>query len=68
MDRVLLAEGAVLFHLQAVRSVLLVLDRVVVSLLALIASQCNFDAHILAAPPYRCMQALCLYYCLPAGQ
>ena len=57
MDRVLSAEGAVLVHLQTIRIVLLVLDRVVVSLLALVASQSDFNAHILTAPPYSCMQA-----------
>ena len=31
VDRVLSAEGAVLFHLQTIRVVLLVLDRIVVS-------------------------------------
>ena len=57
MDRVLSAEGAVLVHLQTIRIVLLILDRVVVSLLALVASQSDFNAHILTAPPYSCMQA-----------
>ena len=45
MERVLLAEGAVLVEFQLVRSVLLVLHRIVVSLLALIASQSDFYAH-----------------------
>ena len=45
VDRVFAAEGAVLLHLQAVRVVLLVLDRIVVSLLALVASQSDLNAH-----------------------
>ena len=45
VDRVLSAEGAVLLHLQTVRVVLLVLDRVVVSLLALVAAQGDLYAH-----------------------
>ena len=51
MERVLLAEGAVLVEFQLVRSVLLVLHGVVVSLLALVASQSDLHAH-LTAPPY----------------
>ena len=39
---VLSAEGAILATLQTVRSVLLVLDRVVVPLLAFFASECDF--------------------------
>ena len=51
MDGVLLAEGAVLVQLELVRGVLLVLHRVVVSLLALVASERDLNAH-LTAPPY----------------
>ena len=51
VERVLSAEGAILVQFQLVRSVLLVLHRIVVSLLALVASQCDFHAH-LTAPPY----------------
>jgi hypothetical protein len=51
MGRVLLAEGAILVQLKLVRGVLLVLHRIVVSLLALVASQSDFNAH-LTAPPY----------------
>ena len=50
VDSVLLAESAVLLHLETVRVVLLVLHRVVVSLLALGTSQSDFHAH-LSAPP-----------------
>jgi hypothetical protein len=39
---VLSAEGAIFAALQTVRSILLVLDRVVVPLLAFIASECDF--------------------------
>ena len=42
---VLLAESAILLHLETVRVVLLVLHGVVVSLLALGASQSDFNAH-----------------------
>ena len=45
------AEGAILVHFKTVRVVLLVLHRVVVSLLALIASQSDLHSH-LTAPPY----------------
>ena len=45
VDRVLPAEGAVLFHLQTIRVIFLVLDRVVVSLLALVAAQGDLYAH-----------------------
>lgn len=51
---VLSAEGAIFAALQTVRSVLLVLDRVVVPLLAFFASECDFTlapAAILSAPP-----------------
>jgi hypothetical protein len=41
---VLSAEGAIFAALQTVRSVFLVLDRVVVPLLAFIASECNFNS------------------------
>ncbi|MPM23025.1 hypothetical protein SDC9_69487 [bioreactor metagenome] len=51
MERVLLAEGAILVHFHLVRGVLLVLHGVVVSLLALVASHGHFHAH-LTAPPY----------------
>jgi hypothetical protein len=42
---VLLTESAVLVHLKPVRIILLVLHRVVVSLFALCAGQCNFNSH-----------------------
>ena len=45
VDSVLLAESAILLHLETIRVVLLVLHRVVVSLLALGASQSDFNAH-----------------------
>ena len=45
VDGMLPAERAVLLHLQTIRVVLLVLDRVVVSLLALIAAQRDLNAH-----------------------
>ena len=51
MERVLAAEGTILVEFQLVRGVLLVLHGIVVSLLALVASQCDFHAH-LTAPPY----------------
>mgnify|MGYP006969193534 FL=1 len=51
MDGVLLAEGAILVQLKLVRGVLLVLHGIVVSLLALVASQSDFHSH-LTAPPY----------------
>ena len=51
VERVLLAEGAILVQFQLVRRVLLVLHGIVVSLLALVASQSDFHAH-LTAPPY----------------
>jgi hypothetical protein len=41
---VLSAEGAILATLQTVRSVLLVLNRVVVPLLAFFASECDFNS------------------------
>ena len=46
MDGVLLAESAILLHLETIRVILLVLHGVVVSLLALRASQSDFDAHV----------------------
>ena len=45
MNRVFLAESAILLHLKTVRVILLVLHGVVVSLLALAASECDFHAH-----------------------
>ena len=45
MDGVLSAEGAILVQLKLVRGILLVLHRVVVSLLALVASQSDLHAH-----------------------
>ena len=45
VERVLLAEPAILVELELVRGILLVLHRIVVSLLALIASQRHFYAH-----------------------
>ena len=45
MNGMLSAEPAILLHFQAVRVVLLVLHGVVVSLLALRASQSDFHAH-----------------------
>ena len=45
VDSVLLAESAILLHFETVRVVLLVFHAVVVSLLALGASQCDFHAH-----------------------
>ena len=55
MDSVLLAESAILLHFETVGVVLLVFHGVVVSLLALRASQCDFHAH------YRHL----LNHCLP---
>ena len=45
MNRMLSAEPAILLHFQTVRVILLVLHGVVVSLLALGTSQCDFHAH-----------------------
>jgi hypothetical protein len=42
---VLAAEAAILIELEPVRVVLLVLERIVVSLLALGARQCNLNPH-----------------------
>ena len=46
VNRVLLAESAVLLHFETVRVILLVFHRIVVSLLALRTSQSDFNAHI----------------------
>jgi hypothetical protein len=46
VNGVLSAKSAVLLHFETVGVILLVLHGVVVSLLALGASQCNFNAHI----------------------
>ena len=51
MQRMLLAETAILVHLKTIGIILLVLHRVVVSLLALRAGERYSNAH-LAAPPY----------------
>jgi hypothetical protein len=51
MQRMLLAETAILVHLKTIGIILLVLHRVVVSLLALCAGERYSNAH-LAAPPY----------------
>lgn len=59
MNGVLSAESAVLLHFETIGVVLLVLHGVVVSLLALIASQSHFNAHFgtsLKLPP--CITAL----------
>ena len=45
-----LAESAILIHLQPVGVVLLVFHRVVVSLLAFVASERDLDSHC-SAPP-----------------
>ena len=45
MQGVLTAETAVLVHLETIGIVLLVLFRLVVSLLALTACQCDFNSH-----------------------
>lgn len=45
MHCVLAAEAAILIELEPVRVVLLVLERIVVSLLALGARQCNLNPH-----------------------
>ena len=45
MNGVLLAESAILLHFETVRVVLLVFHGIVVSLLALGASQSDFNAH-----------------------
>ena len=39
---VLSAEGAIFFALQTIRSIFLILDRVVIPLLAFFASECDF--------------------------
>jgi hypothetical protein len=51
VERVLSAEGTILVQFQLIRGILLVLHGIVVSLLALVASQSDFHAH-LTAPPY----------------
>jgi hypothetical protein len=54
MHCVLAAEGAILLEFKTVRGVLLVLHSIVVSLLALAASQGNFDSSAnshFSAPP-----------------
>lgn len=45
MNGVLPAESAILLHLETVRVILLILHGIVVSLLALRASQSDFNAH-----------------------
>ena len=45
MNGVLFAEAAILVQFKLVRGILLVLHRIVVSLLALIASQSDLYAH-----------------------
>ena len=59
------AERTILHSLKTVRSVLLVLDRIVVPLLAFFASECNFDScvcsHIIGTSYYYlpvCFRAL----------
>ena len=56
MGSMLLAETAILVHLEPVRAVLLVLHSVVVALFALSAGQCNFHSH--------CLRHLHLTVCL----
>ena len=46
------AETAVLVHFKSVRIILLIFLRVIISLLAFGAGECNFDSH-LSAPPDR---------------
>lgn len=46
MKSVFTAETTVLFHLKSVRVIFLIFDRVVVSLLAFAASECNLYSHI----------------------
>ena len=41
----LAAETAILVHLKTIGIVLFVLDRVIVSLLALLADKCDFNSH-----------------------
>ena len=50
MNRVLSAEPAILLHFKTVGVVLLVFHRVVVSLLAFVASERDLDSHC-SAPP-----------------
>ena len=54
MVGVLSAESAIFTHLKTVGIVLLVLDGIVVSLLALVTSQGDLDSH-LSAPPLCCL-------------
>ena len=51
MNGVLAAESAILVHFKTIRGVLLVLDRIVVALLALVAPECDLYSHF-AAPPF----------------
>ena len=53
MNRVFLAEAAVLVHLKSVGVVLFVFHRVVVSLLALGAGKCDFYSHSFTPPVLR---------------
>ena len=48
----LAAETAVLFHFKSVRIILLIFLCVIIPLLAIGTSECNFDSH-LSAPPNR---------------
>jgi hypothetical protein len=50
VNRVLLAETAVLLHLKTIGVVFLVLRGVVVALLALGAGQSDFNGHLLTPP------------------
>lgn len=50
MDGMLLAETAILLHLDTVRVVLLVLGLVIVALFAFRAGKSDFDSHV-SAPP-----------------
>ena len=50
MNGVLLAEAAVLLHLETIGVVLLVLRGVVVALLALGSGQSDFNGHLLTPP------------------
>ena len=52
MNRVFLAEAAVLVHLKSVGVILLVLHGVVITLFALRAGQGNFHSHCSAPPVY----------------
>ena len=46
MRRVLAAERTILAHFKTIRGILLVFEGIVVSLLALVASQSDFYSHI----------------------